>query len=318
MLDTIVPFHPGEIEAQTRAGFVMHSAPIRPFLTDQHRNFFAQLPIVFATLADPVGWPVATALTGAPGFLSSLEEHLLRVAAQPGSADPARAGLQNGAAIGLLGLDPVTRRRSRLNGTIKAVTEGGFAVSVRQSFGNCPQYIQSRHIVASQGNGGSAVERLDGLDDEGRRLIGEADTFFVASTDGARGGEAGGLDMSHRGGRPGFVRVAGDVLTIPDFRGNRYFNTLGNLMLDGRVGLLFVDWARGGILQLQGRAEIIWEGEEVAGITGAERLWRVKIVAGWRRPGVLPFRWKFDDYAATTERTGVWQPGASQHVTTGS
>lgn len=71
----------------------------------------------------------------------------------------------------------------------------------------------------------------------------------------------GGLDVSHRGGRPGFMRVDGDVLTIPDFRGNRYLNTLGNFLLDPRAGLLFVDFARGDLLHLAGEVEVLWDGE---------------------------------------------------------
>ena len=82
--------------------------------------------------------------------------------------------------------------------------------------------------------------------------------------------------MSHRGGRPGFVGVQGDTLVIPDFRGNRFFNTLGNLLGDPRAGLLFIDFASGDILQLQGRATIDWH-PEGSGPAGAERLWRVEV-----------------------------------------
>lgn len=302
------PFHAGEREAQARAGVQLRGAPIRDWMPDQHRAFLAQLPILFAAVADGAGWPVATALAGRPGFVSSPDPRTLRVAALPDPADPAAAGLRAGALIGLLGINLGTRRRNRANGAVLAVDRDGFTVGVRQSFGNCLQYIQARDA-----EGGAApptqtgtAERLAGLDQEARALIAGADTFFVASGSGGRGDEAGGLDVSHRGGRPGFVRVDGDVLTVPDFRGNRFFNTLGNLLLDRRAGLLFVDFASGGLLQLQGSAEVVWSGEEARGFEGAERLWRVRITAGWRRRGVLPLRWVFREYAPTTERTGNW------------
>src|SRR3546814_14766932 len=68
-----------------------------------------------------------------------------------------------------------------------------------------------------------------------------------------------GADVSHRGGRPGFVRVTEDdgrsVLTIPDFSGNQFFNTLGNIAINPRAGLLFVDFATGDLLTLTGRSE---------------------------------------------------------------
>ena len=301
------PFHHGEHEAQMRAGVQVHDAPIRDWMPDQHRVFFAQLPILFAAVADEAGWPVATALAGPPGFVSSPDGRTLRIAAPLSQDDPAGAGLRAGAPAGLLGIDLGTRRRNRANGTVLAVDGHGFTVGVRQSFGNCPQYIQAREVEEGQApNPAGAAEQLDGLDSQARALIAGTDTFFVASGSGTGGGDAGGLDVSHRGGRPGFVRVDGDVLTIPDFRGNRYFNTLGNLLLDPRAGLLFVDFASGSLLHLQGRAELDWDGGAASGFAGAERLWRVRVTAGWRRPGALAMRWAFRGYAPTTERTGRW------------
>ena len=301
------PFHRGEHAAQARAGVQLQGAPIRDSMPDQHRQFFAQLPILFAAVADETGWPVATALAGPPGFVSSPDPHTLHVATLPGQDDPAAPALRAGAPIGLLGIDLATRRRNRANGTVVATNAQGFMVRVQQSFGNCPQYIQARDIEAEATSpGAEQAERLDGLDQRARALIAGADTFFVASSIGAEGGDAGGLDMSHRGGRPGFVRIDGDVLTIPDFRGNRYFNTLGNLMLEPRAGLLFVDFATGDLLHLQGRAELDWDGGPASHFAGAERLWRMQVTAGWRRPGALASRWSFRGFAPTTERTGRW------------
>jgi predicted pyridoxine 5'-phosphate oxidase superfamily flavin-nucleotide-binding protein len=103
-------------------------------------------------------------------------------------------------------------------------------------------------------------------------MIAVADTFFVASyTDDTVDGRQ--VDVSHRGGKAGFVRVGEDgVLTIPDFAGNLHFNTLGNFLLTPRAGLMFVDFATGDVLQLSGRAEVILESPEIAAFQGAERL----------------------------------------------
>ena len=300
------PFHEGEHEAQRRAGVQLHGAPIRDWMADQHRAFFAQLPLLFVAVTDAAGWPVPTALTGPPGFIGSPDARTLHVSARPGPDDPASAGLRVGAPVGLLGIELATRRRNRANGTLEVIDPLGFTLGIRQSFGNCPQYIQARAIVAGPDRAGS-VERLDGLDGAARALIVGADTFFVASgSGGPDAGASGGLDMSHRGGRPGFVRLDGDVLTIPDFRGNRYFNTFGNLLRDPRAGLLFVDFAKGDLLHLQGRAELDWYGGAASGVAGAERLWRVQVAAAWRQTGALPLRFDFGGYAPTTERTGTW------------
>ncbi|MBV8915740.1 MAG: pyridoxamine 5'-phosphate oxidase family protein [Acetobacteraceae bacterium] len=298
------PFHRGERLAQARAGVRVLAPPIREAMPDQHRSLFAQLPILFAAVADPSGWPVATALAGPPGFVSSPDERTLQVACRPAPADPAGTGLHTGAPIGLLGLDFATRRRNRANGVVVADRPGGFSVSIRQSFGNCPQYIQTR-FVERAAETPAEMEAMPGLDGAARTAIETADTFLIASSSGPEPGEAAGLDMSHRGGRPGFVRVDGDVLTVPDFRGNRYFNTLGNLLLDDRAGLLFVDFPTGDTLQLQGRAEILWEAG--SDFPGAERLWRLRVTAAWRRRRALPLRWRFGALAPQNERTGTWE-----------
>lgn len=299
-----LPFHRDELEAQGIAGQGPKAARLRPFMPDQHRDFFAGLPYLFVATADAQGWPVASVISGTPGFVQSPDPVTLRIAALPGTGDPAAAGLAIGREVGLLGLDLTNRRRNRANGQLTEVDEDGLTVRVTQSFGNCAQYIQTRRPTAAKRTP-APVERFDGLDDAARALVTASDTFFVASRSRPEVGSDGGLDMSHRGGRPGFVDMQGDTLVIPDFRGNRFFNTLGNLLGDPRAGLLFIDFASGDLLQLRGRVEIDWA-PGGAGPEGTERLWRVKVERGWRRRGAFPFAWTFGDYAPTTLRTGVW------------
>ena len=209
--------------------------------------------------------------------------------------------LVEGAGVGILGIDLATRRRNRINGRITRIGCNGLDIAVEQSFGNCAQYIQRREIVPTKSVAtGAPLEPLAGIDAEARQLVAASDTFFVASSTGD------GVDMSHRGGRPGFVRTDGDTLTIPDFSGNHYFNTLGNFLLSPRAGLLFIDFARGGLLHLSGTVEIVWDADEAHQFSGAERLWRVRVSLGWRRRNALALRWAFRDYAPTTVRTGTW------------
>jgi predicted pyridoxine 5'-phosphate oxidase superfamily flavin-nucleotide-binding protein len=299
------PFHIDELAAQSLARQSSPGTGIRPFMPDQHRSFFALLPYLFVATADDGGWPVASVLHGAPGFVHSPDPTTLRVDALAARDDPLTAGLQAERAIGLLGIDLSNRRRNRANGKLATVDEGGMTVAVAQSFGNCAKYIQTRQPVPSPRNAMPAV-RLGSLDDEARRLIANADTFFVASRSRQSIDQAGGLDISHRGGRPGFVAVQGDTLVVPDFRGNRYFNTLGNLLGDPRAGLLFVDFATGTLLQLQGIVTIDWTDNAAARIAGAERSWRIEVERAWRQPRALPFDWTFCEYAPTTLATGTW------------
>jgi hypothetical protein len=297
-----LPFHEDEIRAQALAGQRSGRAAIRPFMPDQHRAFFAELPYLFTATLDASGWPMASVLTGARGFVQSPDPATLRIGTRPAPDDPAAPGFVAGAEIGLIGLDFTNRRRNRANGRLVAVDDG-LTVRIAQSFGNCPQYIQTR-APAPRTVKQTTREDLGGLDDVARALIASSDTFFIASRSRAGIGAAGGLDMSHRGGRPGFVGVRGDTLAIPDFRGNRYYNTLGNLLGDPRAGLIFVDFDSGDILQLQGTVAIDWHPD--GGPVGVERLWRLKIERVWRRRGAFPFTWTFGDFAPTTLKTGVW------------
>lgn len=304
---TFLPFHPDELAAQALAGDASNGkggrrAPIRPFLIEQHRAFFPLLPYIFVATADTSGWPMASVLTGSPGFVTSPSPTTLHIAAKPDAADPGAAGFVAGAEIGLVGIDFTTRRRNRANGRILTCGDG-IVVQVAQSFGNCAQYIQTRAPTERPATS-APVESFAGLDDAARAAIASSDTFFVASRARRELGSDGGLDVSHRGGRPGFVRAHGDVLLVPDFRGNRFFNTLGNLLGEPRAGLLFIDFDSGDLVQLQGRVAIEWQSG--GGPTGAERLWRVTVERGWRRRGAFPFSWRFGDYAPTTLTTGTW------------
>jgi len=282
------PFHPGELEAQARAGGGSPGGGIRDFMSDQHRMFFESLPFVVVGSVDG-GWPVATIFAGEPGFVAAPDPWTLRIAASLDGSDPSRAALVAGAPAGVLGIDLATRRRNRANGVFASVEQGAIVIEVRQSFGNCPKYIQPRAVRRAPTEP-RPVERLERLDRGAVEAIAAADTFFIASA--ARVSEPeGGVDVSHRGGPPGFVQIEGETLTVPDFTGNRYFNTLGNLVATPRAALLFVDFERGDLLHLQGTTEIVWDGAEVRRLAGAERLWRLRVVRGWRRRGALSLRW---------------------------
>ena len=298
-----LPFNADEQAAQALAGYRKGRAPVRPLLPEQHREFFGLLPYLFTATPAAQGWPMASVLTGSPGFIASPDPTTLRIDALPREGDPAALDFAAGADIGLLGIDLSTRRRNRANGRIVTRDEG-LTVHIAQSFGNCPQYIQMRRVVGRDRKPGP-VETLAGLDEAARDLIESADTFFVASRGRAELGAEGGFDMSHRGGRPGFVGVHGDTLVIPDFRGNRFFNTLGNLLGDPRAGLLFVNFGTGEMLQLQGTVAIDWHPGEI-GPEGTERLWRVRVARAWRTRSAFPYLTIFGDYAPSTLVTGIW------------
>lgn len=305
-------FHAGERAVQTRAGVRQRVARqgggrmIRPFMPDQHREFFELLPTLFIGSVDEAGRPWASVLAGPPGFAASPDPVTLTIRARPFAGDPLGANLQTDAPVGLLGLQPHTRRRNRMNGRVAAAGTAGFTVHVEQSFGNCPQYIQARApLTLSPPEPGVIRRETHRLSDHARALVGRADTFFIASV-----APDSGVDMSHRGGKPGFVRVSEEqgraVLTAPDFRGNNMFNTFGNIAADPRAGLLFADFDSGDLLSLTGRAEVVWEGPELEGFAGAERLLRFTLDEGRMLAHALPLTWSAPQPAPQLAATGAW------------
>ena len=317
---TAAAWHEGERLLQARAGIAERMAEIGPrvlrdYMPDQHRSFFAQLPFLVAGGLDAEGQPWASILAAPPGFAHSPDPRHLRIDALPMASDPLAAALAPGAPIALLGIEPHTRRRNRMNGTVEALDGRGFSVEVGQSFGNCPKYIQAREPVftggAKNAQFGPRTERLDA---RAQRMIRAADTFFIATAHpsaGEAGAPAHGVDVSHRGGRPGFVRLDGEgTLTVPDFIGNSFFNTLGNIALNPSAGLLFVDFDNGDLLQVAVKAEVVWDGAEVAAFEGAERLLRMQVVAARHAAAALPLRFGPAGLSPFLEATGRWPEAA--------
>ncbi|NYZ13967.1 2Fe-2S iron-sulfur cluster binding domain-containing protein [Azospirillum sp. RWY-5-1] len=319
-LTTLPTWHEGERFLQETVGVAGRMAEVgtrvvRDFMPDQHRDFYAQLPFIVLGSVDAGGDAWATVVEGQPGFMSSPTPTILDIAARPDPGDPAGQGMGDGAAIGLLGIEMHTRRRNRMNGIVTA-SDAGIRVGVDQSFGNCPRYIQLRDAAFVRDPGvPSTGEVEDGnrLDGRARAMIEGADSFFVASY--ADRGERRQVDVSHRGGRSGFVRVADDgLLTIPDFNGNLFFSTLGNIHVNGRAGLLFVDFGTGDVLQMTGDAEVLLDSPEIAAFQGAERLWTFRARRVVRRRGALALRWTFrdDGWSPASLLTGDWRQAADR------
>jgi predicted pyridoxine 5'-phosphate oxidase superfamily flavin-nucleotide-binding protein len=307
MTRTTSPFHAGEQTIQSLAGVrdrieLKGRAAIRDTMPEQHRAFFAALPFMVVGLADQNGHPWATTLSGPPGFMNSAEQNLLTIKAWLDPADPLHSCIRDGAPVGGLGIELSTRRRNRVNGRIENCVIGqGFSIRVQQSFGNCPKYIQARNERPRVGSKAVSVSRTAShLGENEVAFIAEADTFFIASRsaqlDGAESSQ--GLDVSHRGGLPGFVRVISQSeICFPDFSGNLLFNTLGNLEADARAGLLFIDFQSGRMLHVIGRTRISWDVPETMRSAGIERLIFLDIECIVNREHAFPHLFDFVGYS---------------------
>lgn len=316
----VSPYHAGEQDLharlgrkdqQERMGRKMH----RTFMPDQHRAFFGQLPLLVAGSVDQDGWPWASILFGKPGFVSTPDDQTMSINAPSLPGDPFANNIAAGAAVSFVGIELPTRRRNRINGVVRERTETELLVDVVQSFGNCPQYIHTRDMAFVRDPHKPhqvKAEHFTTLDGIAQDIVARADTLFVASYS-ERGDKFtnGGVDVNHRGGKPGFVKIDGNTLTVPDFIGNFAFNTLGNFMVTPKAGLLFIDFRTGDLVQLIGTVDVLWEPtDQVTAFRGAERAWRFHLHHGQRLIAATPMRWQDGEASPNTQLTGDWKQAA--------
>jgi predicted pyridoxine 5'-phosphate oxidase superfamily flavin-nucleotide-binding protein len=284
-------YHAGSRALQDRAG-VRESADqvgraIGEGIKPVAAAFLELQPLLVLGAADPSAGAVwASPLAGPPGFVRATGPHQMSVTGGVLPADPLAPALATeGTQVATIALDPRTRRRMRLNGRLRP-TARGFAVTAERVFANCPKYIQRREsyeMVAGPAPGRTA--RSGELSSLQREFIETADTFFVATV------HEGRVEVSHKGGNPGFVRAGSPhELSWRDYPGNSMFLTLGNIASDPRAGLLFVDWQTGTVLQLTGEART--EGGE----DGELRV-RFVVTEAVRTPSAVPLRWSAPEYS---------------------
>lgn len=254
-------YHAGELEVQRRLGqaeiAVRVGRMIRTEIPAAAAAFLAEQPMVVLAATDDADRVWAGLVTGRAGFVHADDDHTIVVGAVPVPDDPLHDVVRRpGQRIGMIAIEPQTRRRMRVNGVAQP-TDDGLRIHPDQVYSNCPKYISRRHIdgVVEETHR-PTVRHADVLDARLQQIISRSDTFFIGSAD-----PDGNADASHRGGNPGFLQVLSpNRLRWPDYRGNSMFMTLGNISANPRCGLLIPDWQTGTTLQLTGTAEIIWDG----------------------------------------------------------
>ncbi len=308
------PYHRGERALHERYGrYEEQTAMARhvhaPQLDDTQQRFIETLDYVVVGSVDATGRPWASMIFGEPGFVRAPDRNTIEINAEPLDGDRLRDNITPGAPMSIVAVELATRRRIRSNVTFTSSLQPGIRLHVDQAYGNCPKYIQSRTFVRTdeaQANPGGATT-FTSLTPSARAIVERSDTFFVASHNPEDDQhDVGGVDVNHRGGRPGFVRIVGDDLIVPDYFGNFAFNTLGNFLINPVAGLLFVDFDTGDILQLTGTTTILWEDDEALDdMHGAQRGWRFTPTEGTLLPHAVRGTWEFGGYSAATLRTGT-------------
>ena len=297
-------YHEGELLVQKRTGERDRAIRIGGTISDRIKHgamqsFLMERTMVGLGSVDEEGAVWASLLFGRPGFVAVLDELTLAFDLSKASVDdrdPFWTNISSDVRVGLLAIDHVTRKRLRVNGDLCRADDLVLRLDVREAFPNCPKYIQRRESIELRAE---SVDRIgptsgDLLSAAQLNSIRTADTFFVASAHAERG-----VDVSHRGGNPGFIQVLDDkTLRVPDYVGNSMYQTLGDFVANPRAGLAFIDYQSNRVLQLIGTPEVRFDLDEpVDGSGGTHRYWDLAVHRWLERPTPLDLEWRFLDYS---------------------
>ncbi|KAG0316533.1 hypothetical protein BGZ99_006837 [Dissophora globulifera] len=317
-------WHDGERKIQdllhVREAVEGASRIFRPYLTHQQEHFVAGLKYIYLGTLDKEGRPWVSMVTGPRGFMGNSQGLTLEVKTIMPPSDPIFANLNRGEVcrngshkFGGISIDFTNRRRNKINGAafpaeiLVADEETGelhVRFTVEQTIGNCPKYVTIRKMGPTKGYARhlDSVEKppalaasggYDGpeLSEEAKAVIHQADCLFLSTRyiDDDLPDQTSGMDCNHRGGNPGFAQLRGNKIIFPDYSGNRFFNSLGNLIHDNRIGLLFVNFDNGDLLHVTGRAELFFGKEAQEHYPHSKLCILVTVDDHFLRKDALPF-----------------------------
>jgi uncharacterized protein len=289
-------YHEGEVAVQDRAG-VSRERPdaeemYHPAIGIGVARFLAAQQFAAISSMDGDGRVWVSLRSGQPGFLQAVDRFTAEIAGYSHPDDPLLANLRQQPGIGILAINLAARQRVRLNGKA-SLSDSVICMTVEQLYGNCQQYIQARAILGQHEPVSAAVRHHDELDARLRSWVESSDTFFLGTAH-----PQSGLDASHRGGKPGFVRVeSAKRLDFPDYRGNKMFNSLGNISSYAKAGLLFPDFDSGAALLVSGTANILWDSPQIADFPGARRLVAIDVERILELPQATLLKFEFRNYS---------------------
>jgi len=297
-------FHPGELAVQALANEAdiaqRNGTVVSKYIIKGALSFIAQQSMTVISSTDENNQIWTSVLLGEPGFIRAQDDqHIIidrqQIIQQPN--DPLWRNIEKNSQVGLVIIELSTRRRLRVNGDINRLASGEYEVTVAQAYPNCPKYIQRRQPNLSKTvftyNTPMPLFGAE-LTSEQLALITRSDSFFVGS-----GVAEHHNDASYRGGDPGFVSIVNNrQLLIPDYKGNSMFNTLGNFTSNANAGLVFIDFEHHKLLQLTGKAKVLWDKVDDSNTSGGtKRYWHFDVTK-WQETELPPaLNWTFFEYS---------------------
>lgn len=155
--------------------------------------------------------------------------------------------------IGFIGLDFKRAMRIRINGKGK-IKDNKLFITIYEVYSNCPKHIYRRILQGEiKSSKRSEITEYKEINKEFKNIISNANTFFLASSHKEKG-----LDISHKGGKRGFVTVISSTkVEFEDGIGNNLFNSLGNIYTNPYISMIFINFEENRTYHIKGIAKII-------------------------------------------------------------
>ncbi|KAF2029797.1 hypothetical protein EK21DRAFT_66802 [Setomelanomma holmii] len=313
-----MPWNDGESRMHTLLKVPPQDNPTSTMLTPQASFMLQRGSLLALGTLDSQDRPWTTLWGGSPGFSEPLGGGFIGTrTVVDGQNDPVVAALvgeakdgemvqpEGGKLLAGLAIELMTRKRVKIAGRMVAGTVreaqvelegtkvGGAATKqdqvqlvtkVDQSLGNCPKYLNQYELSPALVQA-SSVSTASTLPDKGRALVSKADMFFLSTSAGKD------MDVNHRGGPPGFVRIsAPNQIVYPEYSGNRLYQSLGNLLLNPKIGITFPDYASGDVLYMTGTTEVLVGADAATILPGSNLAVRIIVDEARFVERGLPFR----------------------------
>ncbi|MBC7793334.1 MAG: pyridoxamine 5'-phosphate oxidase family protein [Clostridia bacterium] len=296
--------HEGELRLQARRHApaqmsAMIGGAIHDAMSREHAAYYGRLRYLPLGVADERGRLWATVLCNPETTAESSE--LLRVRARVNPSDPfvqavcsPLRGIPPVSQFAGVAIDFTTRARIKLAGSVDVATLEGETLTLtlraNEHMGNCPKYITVRDLrPTSRAPQTTALGAK--LSSEARALLQLASTIFIATQHSDADPRESDMGFNHRGGPKGFLRYfeddQGAHLVLPDYSGNRFYQSLGNVETDPVMGVAIPDFASGALIQVSGRARNLFDDEASRIMPGASLITLITIDEAFITRGAL-------------------------------
>ncbi len=300
--------HEGELQVQRlrhapaeQSAYIVGA--VNSQMSRQHAQYYGQLQFLPLGALDGAGRPWVTLICN-PQISASTSE-LLHVKARVNPADPFVAAVRTAHAgpayFAGVGIDHARRSRIQIAGLVEAATlaadpntdaEPHLTLVLRadEHMGNCPKYIPARQLRPTRRVPTTAALE-NRLPPQAVEVLRRASTVFIATRHRDVDPAESDMGCNHRGGPQGFVRYLEDehgaYLVLPDYSGNRFYQSLGNVQTDPVMGVAIADFTTGALLQVSGRARNLFDAQAEAIMPGATLVTLIEIDSAYLTTGAL-------------------------------